>query len=502
MSLGERSKSAVHWALLGTLSKYFIQLIVQIILARFLGPQVYGLFALGMLVMLFSNFLADFGLAWGLVQKKEVTEEDIRFAMTWQFVLGTVVAGLLLIFSEYIALFFKEPQLTVIISWLSLACVFNALSAPSANLLRRDLDFKTLNLLQIASYVIGYVLIGLPMAFFGYGVWALVTAWLMQSFAGMVLQFIRKSHSLKPLFWYSDAKSMMNIGSTVFFTNIVNWFLNNIDRIVLGRLLNTHAVGLYTVSYNLAVMPNGLLLSALQPAFLSIGARLQDEKEKMRTAYLQIVAVIWVLILPCFVIFSAIANDLIHVMYGEKWVGAGVVLSILALAMPFYVMWGMSTPILWNTGKKHLESILQLPIVMIGLLLMIYFADFGIAAFAMVAAFILVLRALVIGYTACHLIGLGIGQLVPIWARGMLISLLVYISIYLVQQVMIAIMVISLVKLIVSVLVGFAILICMALLFPRLIGVSALNLLIRFSPGRLSNYLKAKVATLSSLGID
>src|SRR5471032_2172327 len=89
-NINTRAVSAVKWAAIGTVTRFVLQLGVQIVLARLLGPETYGLFAMGLLVLTLSTFLADFGFSWGLVQNPQVERADVRFAFTWQCVSGAI----------------------------------------------------------------------------------------------------------------------------------------------------------------------------------------------------------------------------------------------------------------------------------------------------------------------------------------------------------------------------------------------------------------------------
>ncbi|WEF35677.1 oligosaccharide flippase family protein [Pseudoduganella chitinolytica] len=198
----QKSVSAVKWAAVGTVIRFVLQLLTQVVLARLLGPETYGLFAMGLIVLTLSNFVADFGFSWGLVQNQTLTEQDIRFAFTWQLLSGGLASVVLFLCAPLVAEYFKEPRIVDIVRWLSLTCVLNAVTTPGTNLLRRKLDFRMINIIQIVSYVVGYLLVGITLAWLGAGVWALVGAWLSQAAAGLVMTYIRSPHSIKPLLWY------------------------------------------------------------------------------------------------------------------------------------------------------------------------------------------------------------------------------------------------------------------------------------------------------------
>jgi PST family polysaccharide transporter len=499
-NLTKQSVSAVKWSAFGNLARYGLQLGAQIVLAHLLGSENYGLFALGMMVLNFSNMLANFGLAWGLVQVQELTNEDVRFVFTWQLISGTITGIGLYFLSPVVASFFNEIRLESIIKWLSLACILSAATATASNLLRRRLDFKAINIIEVISYIIGYIVIGVPLAFNGAGVWSLVAAWLSQTFCALILYFIRSPHSLKPLFWYEGAMKITGVGYTVFITNICNWLLANLDCTLLGRFLNAQSVGLYSLGYNLANTPNSFLVGALQPAFLAVGARIQTETDRLRGAYLSVLASIWILILPMFVILAIIAKDLVAVLYGSAWDSSGLVLTILALSMPAYITFGLSTPVLWNTGRNYWESLLQFPILAASGFAYFNLASQGVVMVAIVAALTLLARAIVITSAACHQLKISPRDLLSIAIRaigmasvaavgafaGLDVGRIVAISIsqlFVVNGIVVNHILVShhFYALLLGISIGSSLLMVTSFVYPKILGAQVINMLGRFN---------------------
>ena len=493
--LNKQSVSAVKWNSLGTAVRYALQLGVQILLARLLGPENIGLFTMGMVVLSFSNFFADAGFGWGLIQAKDIREEDVRFAFTCQLLAGSLVSLGLYLLAPAVASYFNEPRLAPVVRWLSLAAVISAITAPASNLLRRKLDFRSINIIEVISYSVGYLVVGIPLAIYGAGVWSLVAAWLTQALCALLLFFIRQPHSVKPLLWYDGAMALSGIGLTVFVTNICNWLLNNLDRAILGRVLNAQAVGLYVVGYNLANTPNGLLIGALQPTFFVAGARMQSDPDRMRRAYLSVIATVWIVIAPLFVLFAIIAYDLVGFLYGSAWQPSGTVLAILALSMPAYVTWGMSTPILWNTGRKHFETLLQLPILAAAGVAFYNVADRGIVMFAVVAAGLLFARAVVITTAACRRLSIGPRDLVAFAIRGVAMVVLSAAATSAGVELGRMAGATNLGAVSGGILLGCGVLITAPLIYPRLLGEAVIEMLARFSPS-----LPAIFAGLTRLG--
>ena len=479
--LGKSGVSAFKWSALSTGSRFVLQLVAQVILARTLGPEAYGVFAIGMVVLTFANFVSGFGFSWSLLQRAEVSDDDIRFAWTWQLIVGIATMVALYFLAPWLAQYFREPRAQSVIEWLSLACLLSAAASPATYLLQRDLDFRTVGLIQVGSYAAGYVAVGVPMALLGWGTASLVAAWLVQCGVVFVASYIAKPHRVRPLFWYPDAGAALNTGRAVFLTNVVNWVLNNLDRILIARLLNAHALGLYNVAYNLATQPNALLLGALQPAFLAAGARLQNELQRLGRAYQQMLGAILVLTVPAFVFLALISTDIVRILYGQQWIEAGWVLGILFLAMPAYVIWGISTPVLWNAGRKHYEFALQIPVIGLGLIGFYFFASQGIRVAASIAAAMLVLRAIVMAGAAFQALKLSPTTLLPDAVRALLLAA-VCAACVLTGQEAVARFEMPLLSVASSALTTLLVLTLLLLLRPQILGEHTNAMIIRFFP--------------------
>lgn len=479
--LGHSGVAAVKWGTASTLSRFILQLFAQVMLARILGPEVFGIFAIGMVVLTFASFVTSFGFSWSLLQRATVQDEDIRFALTWQIILGLLTMASVCFLAPGLAAYFREPRAQIVIQWLSLACALTAAAGPSTYLLQRDLNFRALGLIQVGSYGAGYLLVGVPTALLGGGEASLVAAWLVQASVVLIASYALKPHPLRPLFWCAGAATAIRTGRTVFLTNIVNWLLNNMDRVLIGRLLNTQALGLYNVAYNMATLPNSLLLGALQPAFLAAGAQLQNQLPRMGRIYQTMLATVLVLVLPAFVFLALISDDLVRLLYGTAWHGASWVLQILFVCMPAYVVWGLSTPVLWNSGRQHLEFSLQVPLVLLGAAGFYAFAGQGLRSAAGVAAGLLVLRALVMSLAAMRVLALRWSSLLTHTCRGLLISGLCSLGVWAGHHATIGFDSAWL-SLLVSGLLSLCAVTIPIMLKPQLLGAATIDMVLRFFP--------------------
>jgi O-antigen/teichoic acid export membrane protein len=421
-TLAKLAERALKWSAFTTAARFALQFVAQVALARMLGPENFGVYGIGITVLTFVGFLSGASFSYSLMLLPTVSRDDIRFSFTWQMMAGLFSAAAMYAAAPALAGFFGDPRVEGMVQLLSLASLLTAAAAPATYLLQRDLDFRVLGLIQLASYAIGYLAVGVPMAIQGWGAYALGTACVVQAAVTLVASYIAKPHPVRPLFSHAGGGAALSTGRAVFLTNVVNWLLSNLDRVIIGRVLNAHAVGLYTVAYNLASIPNVLLLGALQPAFLAAGAKLQDEPQRLAQGWLLGLACILVLATPAAIVFAMLSSDLVNVLYGAAWVESAWVLAILFLCLPAWACWGLSTPVLWNTNRKHYEFLLQLPLLAVAGPAWWFLAPSGVRGIALVSAAVIFARAAVIITAALKALGLRWSALLPYAARGLALS--------------------------------------------------------------------------------
>lgn len=420
--IGSRSLTAVFWGAGGAVIRLLLQFGSQVILARILGPEQYGLFAIGSIVISFSNFFSDIGIAYGLIQKNDVSPRDIRFVFTWQIILGTLVTIAITFSASAIAEFFGDVRATGIVQALAIVCLLNALAAPSLNLLKRKLDFRRIQIAQISSFVVGYMLIGIPMALYGTQAWALVAAWLAQATLFLILAYAATRHPIAPLLRYEGSRSLSAYGVTVLMTNLVNWLINNVDRVIIGRIFSSREIGLYATTYNMLYTPTTSLLGIIQPVFFSAASRATHQPDVIAGSYRALIGAVAIFILPAFVCLGTVSETFVLALYGEKWSDAAPLFRPLALAMPLFLIWGFTTPLLWTGGYASREFRVQLPIALIWLVACWLAAQYSVLAVCWTVLGLFIVRCLVMVISAVRTLKMDASLLWRSVRGGMIIS--------------------------------------------------------------------------------
>jgi lipopolysaccharide exporter len=355
-SLNQHAGTALKWNYLGVAVRSLSSLLIGVVLARLLGPKPFGMVAVAALLIGLGNLLADFGFGAAIVQRDTLSEEDIRFVFYFQMLLGVFLALACFLGAGLIAALFRNQEVKPVIRALSLTFPLQAFGQTASSLLKRQLAFRALQFAQIGSYI-AYLVIAIPLAVFGFGVWALVIAQLVQVSLSSGIVYSRAPHSL--LVSFSINRSILVFGVKVMGSSFANWSISSLDNAFVGRGFGVVALGLYSRAFQLASAPSIAAVSGLQGVLLATYSRVQNREEALRQAYLASLAVMAIAIFPLFATAAVASSTIILALYGRAWIGSAPLFVPLALAMPLYALLALSGPLLWAAGKVGLEFRVQ-----------------------------------------------------------------------------------------------------------------------------------------------
>lgn len=345
--------AGIRWNYLGGISASICSLVIGIVLARILGPRPYGQVIIASTIYGFLNLFVDGGFTTALIQKPELDPEDIRKIFTCQIGIGTCATGLLYVCAPWIANLFHDRSAVHVIEAMALMVAIQSMGLVSAALLRRDMRFKVVQYAAVSSYLFGYLLIGIPLAIYGAGVWSLVAAYLSQCLLNTVLMYAATRHSVIPIFKFPD-RSMSTFGGTIVANNMVNWGHSNLDNVAVSRL-GPVALGLYGRGCNFAYQPVNSVVTGLQSVLLSSTSRVQERLSLMHDLTLAVIAIVFGVLGAAYATFALIPATTVMGLYGDKWVGVIPLMVPFAIAMPFYGVHCLLGPILCGLGRPDLE---------------------------------------------------------------------------------------------------------------------------------------------------
>lgn len=317
--------------MLGQFLKLLLQICSNILLARLLTPDDFGLVAMVTVVATFVVMFKDLGLSQATIQKAEITHEQISNLFWVNVTLGLVLMLFTMLISGYIADFYGRDELQSIAIWLSIGLFIGGASVQHQAILKRRMNYKLLAYIEIGSMATA-VGLAIVSALYGLGYWSLI-----------VLQLVQVIFVLIGVWWVVrwvpslptkgvGTKSLLGFGGYMTAYGFVNYFARNLDTILIGWRWGAEPVGLYSRSYSLLLLPLGQITAPISSVAVPVLSRLQDENTEFKTYYLRMVKVVAYISMPVVIAMGVLADELILFLLGEKWSAASELFQILAFA--------------------------------------------------------------------------------------------------------------------------------------------------------------------------
>jgi O-antigen/teichoic acid export membrane protein len=308
---------------------YVTRFTVAAILAHLLSPHDYGLAAMVLAFSALVYLFSDLSFGTALIQRREITEAD-RSTVFWT----SVGAGALFTLIGFaaagpIASFYGEPEVEPLFRALSLTFVIAALSSTQLALLTRSMDFRTLELREIAATLVAGAC-GITAALAGLGPWALILQQVAASVTSTVLLWICTAWRPHLRFSRASLRDLGGFSANVFGARLLFFANRNVDNILIGRFLGPAALGAYAIAYNLMLIPLSQISIPLQDVLFPAFSRMQHDVARIKAGWLRANLIVGSITIPAMVGLILVADDFVAVVLGDQWDSAVPVLQILA----------------------------------------------------------------------------------------------------------------------------------------------------------------------------
>lgn len=385
-SLKQKAIRGVIWSAIESWGRQFISLAVFFLLARLLGPETFGLVALASVFLAFLQVFLDQGFTQAIVQRQNLEPEHLDTAFWTNLGISLILTILCFSSADLVGNFFKEPQIIPILRCLSFNFIITAFSSVQNAIFERKLAFKTLAKRSLLAVTTGGI-VGVTMAFMGFGVWSLVGQQLSNSFAAVLVIWWASDWRPKLRFSPKHFKELFSFGVNVVGMNIAFFISRRSDDFLIGYFLGSSALGYYSVGYRVFSILTELLTSVLSKVTLPTFARLQQDPERLRNALYQAIQLSSLITFPGFLITSVLAPELIQVVFGEKWLPSIPVMQILNLSGIAYAYFYFNGSVLMAIGRPSAKLAIDLIHAMSNIIGFTIAVRWGIVAVA--AAFVI-----------------------------------------------------------------------------------------------------------------
>jgi O-antigen/teichoic acid export membrane protein len=304
------------------------KIVVAIVLARLLTPHEYGLAGMVIVFASIVPIFSDLALGAALIHRQEVTEED-RSTVFWTNVVTGIVLTLICIgIAGPLASYYKQPEVQPLFIVFSSTFLLGSLGATQLALLTKEMNFRGLESRVIAGTVVGAV-VGIGIAAAGGGAWAIVGQ--QVSVAVVSTALLWKFSTWRPSFIFST-RSLRELGGysgNVFGSHALIQLSPNLNNILIGGRAGAAALGAYTLAQNVILLPFYRIAAPIQEVLFPAFSTLQAEPDRIAALWLRVNRLLAAIAMPCLLGLAAVAPDFVHVVLGDKWQKATVVIQIL-----------------------------------------------------------------------------------------------------------------------------------------------------------------------------
>lgn len=419
--------NATFWSSIQRFGGLAIGFISNIVLARILCPEDYGVIALIMVFVGIADVLVDGGLGNALIQKKDLSQKDISTVFTTNLLVSVVLFLIIFISAPAIASFVKIEHFELFLRVEAIIVLLKALYVVHFSLITRDMEFKKLARINLSSSIISTI-IAITLAFCGFGVWSLIIRNISLDVFALFFYYIVKRIPLSFAIYKESFKQLFSYGIFVAIANLVEGLYSNILSFILGKNFSVKELGYYNQAHSLEQIPVYSITSVLNQVFFPFLSKGQSNLEKMRNDVLDSTRVMSFFLYPLMFYLICFAEPIIVLIYSEKWLPAVPFFQILCVIGFVNFMSHLNRSILKAIGKTKLLFILLVTVCILGIILVFCAIHFGIYAVVISSVLTSVLSLLIILYFTGRQIQLPIREQLGAVAFNLFLSAIVAIT--------------------------------------------------------------------------
>src|SRR5215208_2599130 len=331
-SLTQKTVRGVFWSYLSFLGGKGLNFVSTIILARLLLPEQFGLIGYCLVVIQYVDIINSAGINTALVARRERLQEAANAAFVANLLFGAVCFAIVWLIAEPVSIFFKSPEIIPFFRVLGLSLPLTGLGMVPDAMLKREMKFQTILIADVSrNFMKGAISVG--MALMGFGVWSLVWGQVLGVLTGSILSWILAGWRPTWHFHPEATRTIAFFGYHIILLETAGALRNNVDYLLVGRILGAAALGYYTMAYRIPELLIRSLNYVLGSVSLSALALTQSEPGKMQAFYFGYIRFLSMFTFPVSVGLAFTSQVFIPLFLSEKWGPAIIPTALIALAL-------------------------------------------------------------------------------------------------------------------------------------------------------------------------
>lgn len=371
----------VIWTLMNKFLSQGISFVVSVVLARLLLPEDYGVIAMLNIFIMFSSVLIDAGFGTALIQKKDADDLDYNTVFYGSTFIGLLMYIICYFAAPYVSLFFKEPQLTIVMRVFLISFVWSGYNSVLNAWITKRLLFKKFFYRTLFANILS-AFVGIAMAYYGYGVWALIGQSFTSSIVGLIT--LQASVDWHPGLMYSweRAKGMLSFGSKILIANCIGQGFNQLKSLLIGRMYTSADLALFNKGGSFPKMIVSNTTGAMNTVLFPAMAQYSDNKEKIRSMMSRSIKLSSYIMFFFVTMLIIISEPLVRILYTEKWVGCVPYMQMVCLQLMLEILSGINLNAMSALGKGNTIVKLEIykkPVFLIMTVIGVYISVFALA---------------------------------------------------------------------------------------------------------------------------
>jgi lipopolysaccharide exporter len=396
-----------RWTYLSLAVSAAVQLVFTATVSRLLAPAEFGVFAAAMIVVNLGRHLGQLGLGPAIVQRADLTRDEVRTAQTLGLLLAGVSAAALLVLARPVASLMRTPEASTVLLVLSVDLALTALAITPLSLMRREMRFGRLSGIEISASVTGYLIVGVLAASSGLGIWSLVLAVLVYDVMTLSLSYASVRPPLRPRLRKREAGPLLRYGGTLSIVGLLEYLHASIDTLSLARFSGAAALGQYNRAMALVSVPFNRLAFGISRVLFPAFSSVQTERERIARGYRLAFLAVGGLVGPLAGGLAAASEDVVLLVLGDQWGFAAALLPLVLIIVAASTLTQFGGIVADAVGALRLKLVIQglaLAVLLPGVLIA---ADQGAAAIVGTVAAVAALRLIANLLMAAHLLEMG-----------------------------------------------------------------------------------------------
>lgn len=358
-SMKKKTIGGLLWSFGDLVGNQGIQFLIQIILARMLLPEHFGLIGMILVFIALSNSLVDSGFTQALIRERNASQTDYSTVFYFNFLISVLIYWILYAAAPSIGSFFDEPQLVQLVRVLSIGIIINSFAVIPKAMFAKEVNFKVQAKINLSSSILsGLIAVGLAMA--GYGVWSLVLRQLSMNTIQSLLFTIAKKWMPSLVFSITSFKRLFGFGWKLLVSGLIDTFYTNVYFLIIGKQYSTAQLGYYTNASRFSEIVSQNLAATILRVTYPVLSRIQDDNERLKQSYKNITKLAAFLIFPVMVGMAAVGEPLVLLVFGEKWLPMVNYFQLLSIAGMLYPILALDLSIFQVKGRSDLYLLLEI----------------------------------------------------------------------------------------------------------------------------------------------